>query len=202
MKAARLQSLNKDMQKLVNEFYKDDVRLVYGGGDPDSRIVLVGEAPGKHEIIQNKPFVGQAGKNLDEFIAILGINKEDLYITNTVKLRPYKTNPDTGREANRTPTTAEIRFFADFLKSELSIVHPELVVSLGNIALRSITGDEAATIGLLHGIPIDIEYSTINFKLFPLYHPASIIYRRELRHVYIEDLQKLKAYIKEQGLVH
>ncbi|MFZ5353388.1 MAG: uracil-DNA glycosylase [Bacillota bacterium] len=196
MKNEKLDKLNKDLQDYVNEYYKEEIKLVFGSGASNARIVLVGEAPGKHEVLQGKPFVGQAGKNLDEFIDVLGISRDDIYITNAVKLRPYKISPETGRESNRTPTKTEIEFFSEHLKSELNILKPEIVVSLGNIALRSILGSSSATIGVLHGNPLDVDYGEVRFKLFPLYHPASIIYRAELKSVYLEDLHKLKEFLK------
>lgn len=188
----------------INEFYRNeltrqfgkDILLVFGDGNPEAQIVLVGEAPGRQEVQQGKPFVGQAGKNLDEFIEVLGIKREDLYITNTVKFRPVKINPETGREVNRPPSREEVRIFTEFIGKELEVIAPNLVVSLGNIALKCILKDENATIGTLHGTALDVNFSNTAFKLFPLYHPASIIYRRELKAVYVEDLHKLKEYIR------
>lgn len=197
MKSNLLEALNCEMKNAINELYEAETSLVFGDGNPDSPIVLIGEAPGKQEVQQGKPFVGQAGKNLDEFITILDINREDLYITNVVKLRPYKLNEDTGREANRTPTKKEIKIFSSYLMRELEIIKPKLVVTLGNIALKCITQDDSASIGALHGSPIDMKFGGTEFKLFPLYHPASIIYRADLKDTYLQDLLKLKHYLRE-----
>lgn len=175
--------------------------LVFGDGNENSKIVLVGEAPGKTEVEQGKPFVGQAGKNLEEFINILGIKREDLYITNVVKFRPFKVNPNTGRESNRTPIKDEIRISTDFIEHELSIIRPKLVVSLGNIALRCILKDSKVTIGVMHGNPINVKFAKAEFILFPLYHPASIIYNRGLRDVYLQDLIKLRDYLNREKLL-
>lgn len=196
MKAKSLESLNNELKQFIDDFYKQDTPLVYGGGSPDSLIVLIGEAPGKNEVLQGKPFVGQAGKNLDEFIEILEIQRSDLYITNVVKMRPYKINEQTGRESNRTPTKKEIGIFSSFLMRELEIVRPKLVVTLGNIALKCITQDEKASIGNMHGNPLEVKFGSAEFNLFPLYHPASIIYKADLKDTYISDLLKLKDYLK------
>jgi uracil-DNA glycosylase len=196
LKKENLRGLNEELKQYIDEFYQKTTPLVYGGGDPDSKIVLIGEAPGKNEILQGKPFVGQAGKNLDQFIEILGIEKADLYITNVVKMRPYKINEETGREANRTPTKKEVGMFSSFLKRELGIVKPKLVVTLGNIALKCIMQDENASIGKLHGDPVEVEFGNEKFQLFPLYHPASIIYKADLKETYLQDLYKLRDYIK------
>jgi DNA polymerase len=199
LKENLLESLNRELKEYIDDLYQQATPLVFGGGNPDSQIVLIGEAPGKNEVLQGRPFVGQAGKNLDEFIDILEIEKSDLYITNVVKMRPYKINEQTGRESNRTPTKKEIGVFTSFLMRELEIVRPKLVVTLGNIALKCISQDEKASIGSLHGNPIEVEFGKQNFWLFPLYHPASIIYKADLKDTYIEDLHKLKDYIKKSS---
>ena len=196
LKADSLETLNGELKQYIDDLYQQDTPLVFGYGDPGSQIVLIGEAPGKNEVLQGRPFVGQAGKNLDEFIKILDIKKSDLYITNVVKMRPYKINMQTGRESNRTPTQKEIEIFTSFLIRELEIVRPELIVALGNTALKCITKDEKATIGSMHGSPIKVKLDSIELQLFPLYHPASIIYKADLKQTYIDDLYKLSQYIK------
>lgn len=201
MKENRLHELNNELKHFINDFYQQETPLVFGGGDPNSKIVLIGEAPGKNEIVQGKPFVGQAGKNLDEFISILEIQKSDLYITNVVKMRPFKINEATGRESNRTPTKKEVEVFSSFLMRELEIVEPRLVVTLGNIALKCITQDDKASIGVLHGNPIEMKFGNASFQLFPLYHPASIIYRAELKETYIKDLHILKDFIRSLKII-
>lgn len=198
MKSNLLKALNSQMKNFIDEMYQDETPLVFGDGNIDASLVLIGEAPGKQEVQQGKPFVGQAGKNLDEFITILDINRENLYITNVVKLRPYKINEATGREVNRTPIKKEINIFTSYLKRELQIIEPELVVTLGNIALKCITMDDSSSIGVLHGNPMDIKFGEVQFKLFPLYHPASIIYRADLKDIYLQDLHKLKNYLKDR----
>lgn len=195
-----LESINQLYRGKLQEHFDGEVPLVFGDGNVDSKIVLVGEAPGKTEVEQGRPFVGQAGKNLEEFINILGIVREDLYITNVVKFRPSRVNPDTGRESNRTPTKDEIRICTDFIEQELSAIKPRLVASLGNIALRCILKDDKATIGVLHGAPISVSFADAEFVLFPLYHPASIIYNRALKDVYLQDLHKLRDYMKKEKL--
>ncbi len=200
MKRQELDGINRFYQDELRKHFNDEVPLVFGNGNVDSKIVLVGEAPGKTEVEQGKPFVGQAGKNLEEFINILGIQREDLYITNVVKFRPIKLNPETGRESNRPPTKEEVRICTDFIQQELSIIKPRLVVSLGNIALRCIMKDDKATIGVLHGASISVKFAEAEFVMFPLYHPASIIYNRSLKDVYLQDLHKLKDYMIKEKL--
>lgn len=200
MKRLELDSINQLYRGKLQEQLNGEVSLVFGDGNVDSKIVLVGEAPGKTEVEQGKPFVGQAGKNLEEFITILGIQREDIYITNVVKFRPIRFNADTGRESNRTPTKDEIRIFTDFIEQELSEIKPRLVASLGNVALRCILKDDKATIGVMHGVPINVKFAGAEFILFPLYHPASIIYNRALKDVYLQDLHRLRDYMKKEEL--
>jgi DNA polymerase len=197
LKHQEIEELNRVYKSKLQEHFEDEVQLVYGDGNLDSKIVLVGEAPGKTEVEQGKPFVGQAGKNLEEFITILGIRRDDLYITNVVKFRPTKVNTDTGRESNRPPTREEIRISTDFIENELSVIKPGLVVSLGNVALRCILKDDKITIGIVHGSSISVKFAGAEFMLFPLYHPASIIYNRALKDVYLQDLHKLRDYLNK-----
>lgn len=191
-----LQQNNLNLKKFMDEYFKKDIPLVFGDGMPGAKIVLVGEAPGRNEVEIGKPFVGQAGKNLDEFMKILELNREEIYITNVVKFRPYKINKKTQSISNRPPTKEEIKISEPFLKKELEILNPKLVVSLGNVPLKCLTGDESATIGEYHGKPLEINFTGKTIILFPLYHPASIIYKAELKTVYLEDLYKLKEYLQ------
>jgi DNA polymerase len=193
--------MNQLYRERLDKHFGGEVPLVFGDGNTDSRIVLVGEAPGRTEVEQGKPFVGQAGKNLEEFINILGIAREDIYITNVVKFRPVRYNPDTGLESNRAPNKEEIEVSMDFIEQELSIVNPKLVASLGNIALKCILKDDRATIGIMHGSSVNVKFAGSEFVLFPLYHPASIIYNRALKDVYLQDLHKLRNYMKKERLL-
>ena len=179
-------------QRAIDAGYTQD-EIVYGHGDASSPIVLVGEAPGKDEIRLKRPFVGKAGKNLDEFLEKTGIKRDELFITNTVKMRPYKIS-EKGTRSNRPPTAKEKALCADCLSQELETISPKLVVTLGNTALKALLGKDAS-IGALHGT---VQNMPQGYALFALYHPASVIYRRELTAVYQEDLAKLREYIDTQ----
>lgn len=180
----------------LNEKYADLLErynpVVPGEGEKGADIFMIGEAPGKWEIEKGRPFVGQAGKNLDEFLEYLELERKDIYITNAVKFRPVKKNPDTGRLSNRAPTTKEIDLFRPLLMDEIDLIDPSVIVTLGNTPLLSLTG-ENIRIGDVHGKPEEYKGRT----LYPLYHPASVIYRRELREVYLEDLARLKSLLKD-----
>lgn len=165
--------------------------FVLGEGNVDSPIVFIGEAPGGEEEKLLHPFVGKAGKNLNEFLDEIHLLRQDVYITNAVKFRPTKENSATKRESNRTPTTAEILLYRDWLIEELKVISPKLVVTLGNTPLFSLTGDKELKITACHGQLLEHSLDSVSFKLMPFYHPAAIIYRRELAEVFRQDMQQL-----------
>lgn len=177
------------------EKYGEEKIIVFGEGKSDARLMLIGEAPGKQETLLKKPFVGQAGKNLNEFLHSLNINREDIYISNVVKYRPFKINPKSNTISNRPPKKEEIIECMPYLLEEIDIINPLVIVTLGNVALKSVLKDEKATIGALHGTIIDLNKK--ESKLFPLYHPASIIYNRSLKEVYDNDIKKLKVLMDD-----
>lgn len=188
VKEERMKALNRE----IVEKYPGE-KIIIGYGDLNSPIILIGEAPGAKEIEIGEPFVGQAGKHFEEFLEVLNIKREDVYITNSVKYRPTKMNPKTKRLSNRTPTNKEIDIFRPYIHEEIKIVNPKIIITLGNISLKAIF-NENLRIGEVHGKLMDIEIGNVNYKVFPLYHPAAIIYRRELKDVYMEDLKRLKKY--------
>lgn len=191
MKEEKIKALNKR----ILDAYPDE-KLVLGRGNLNSPIVLVGEAPGRKEVELNEPFVGQAGKHLDEFLQVLELDKEDIYITNSVKYRPTKLNPKTGRLSNRTPTAKEIESFRSFLLEEIDIIKPKIIVTLGNTSLKSLF-EKDVKIGDVHGKLISVEIYDNKYNLFPLYHPAAVIYNRSLKEVYLNDLQNLKKELNK-----
>ena len=172
--------------------------LVVGEGRSDHPLIMIiGEAPGEQETLQRRPFVGKAGKNLDGFLRVLEMNREDIYISNVVKIRPTKVS-EKGRTSNRPPNKEELALFTPYLYEEILRVQPGMIVTLGNVALKALCGPRVI-IGDMHGkvteVTVRHEKQEGTFKLFPLYHPASIIYNRSLQEVYDEDLQVLKGLL-------
>ncbi len=188
-----LNEIYEDMLRAAGVFFKCSADMVYGEGDPDADLMLIGEAPGAEETRLSRPFVGQAGKNLDEFLAVLGIERNRIYITNIVKFRPFKTGP-TGRLSNRPPKSAEISCMLPHLLREIEAVAPKVVVTLGNIPLKSLYSRKAV-IGDCHAAPVNATALSHSYTLFPLYHPASIIYNHSLKDVYEQDLVCLKQFL-------
>lgn len=169
-----------------------DKRIVPGYGNVKSNVVMIGEAPGEKESEQLRPFVGKAGRNLDEFLALSGIDRDSLYITNAVKFRP--TAEGKKGLVNRKPTSAEIAAFRPWLIEELNIINPDVIVTLGNVPFQALTGSRE-TVGNVHGRLIMYE----NFKVYPMYHPASVIYNRLLTDVYREDVIALGVMLRRNG---
>lgn len=172
--------------------------IVLGDGNPDTKILLVGEAPGRDEVKLGKPFVGMAGKNLKEFLDIIDIERDSIYVTNAIKYRLSKVNPHTGGLVNRPAAREEIRENRDYLLEEILIIRPKYIVTLGNVPLRSVTGNDSINIGNVHGRVMAVQIKGEQFNIFPLYHPASIIYNRDLVAVYKSDIEVLGKLIKDE----
>ncbi|WP_234978627.1 uracil-DNA glycosylase [Anaerosalibacter sp. Marseille-P3206] len=189
LKQQRIDRLNR---KILEEY--SEQKIVLGHGNINSSIILIGEAPGSNEVKLQKPFVGQAGKNFDEFLEILEIDREEVYITNVVKYRPTKKSLKTQGVINRTPTKKEIELFKGYLLEEIDIIKPKIIVPLGNTPLKALFQKEHK-ISEVHGTLFNISINEIDYNVYPLYHPAAVIYRRELRKVYVDDLKKLKKII-------
>lgn len=191
-----MQSFNQKMTRFFQDLWPaEDKPLVFGEGKADHPpVMLIGEAPGEQESLQGRPFVGKAGKNLDGFLSVLEMRREDIYISNVVKIRPTKVS-EKGRASNRPPNREELALFTPFLYEEILRVQPDMIVTLGNVALKALYGP-AAVIGDMHGrmseVTIRHDKQEATLPLFPLYHPASIIYNRSLQEVYDNDLQALK----------
>lgn len=166
--------------------------LVFGEGPLHPKLMLIGEAPGEQETLMGRPFVGKAGKNLDRFLELAGMRREEIYISNAVKIRPTKTGK-TGRISNRPPTKEEIALFRPWLLREIDLVAPQVIATLGNVPLFAVTGDRRLTIGEAHGRVM--EAGETGRRLYALYHPASLIYNRALEPVYEQDVRALAAWI-------
>lgn len=199
----KLYEQEKIRLQAINDDKGDYLHPVFGDGkisnNSKHRIVFIGEAPGKEEAAVGKPFVGKAGIQLDEMLNNANIDRSGLFVTNSVKFRPWnKKISKNGREtvSNRTPTQNEIIDSSVLLQKELMIIKPDIVVTLGNSPLKSvlwITGcSNVKTIGDCHGQALNIG---ADFVLFPLYHPASGIYNHSLVDIMKHDLLMLSDYI-------
>ncbi len=198
-----MQSFNAKMCRFFQALWPAEEKpIVLGEGNTDHPpVMLIGEAPGEQESLQGRPFVGKAGKNLNGFLRVLELNREDIYISNVVKIRPTKVS-DKGRVSNRPPNKEELALFTPYLMEEILLIKPQMIVTLGNFALKALCGPKAI-IGDMHGaetrVTVKHEKQAAEFAVFPLYHPASIIYNRSLQEVYDGDLQTLKAVLAERS---
>ncbi len=186
-------------EKMLNELYNEYTceftgnEFVFGCGCIEPRLLLIGEAPGREEVKLSRPFSGPAGKHLDEFLQLAGIKREEIYITNAIKYRLSKENPKTGRLSNRPATRIEITSSRPYLLREIAAVRPKCIVTLGNVPLRAVTGRFTMNIGECHGTVSVEKIEEQEYMLFPLYHPASVIYNRNLKETCEADILKLRT---------
>lgn len=195
---SRLEQIYADALCAAQAFGKTAEDMVFGEGPMDAAIMLIGEAPGAEETRLSRPFVGRAGKNLDMFLDTLELKRGDIYITNAVKFRPYKVSTK-GTLSNRPPARDELCAMLPCLQCEIEAVRPRIVVTLGNVPLACLLG-KGATIGVCHAAPTQVTVLSHSFMLFPLYHPASLIYNRALEPIYAQDIKMLKVFIAQQEL--
>lgn len=192
--SCELDRMREELNRLIADLYEGEKKiLVHGEGEIGARVMLVGEAPGEQETLMGRPFVGKAGKNLDEFLELAGLERSQLYVTNAVKFRPTKRST-AGRTVNRPPTREEVSLFLPWLRREIELVAPEVIVTLGNVPLRALTGPKSV-IGDVHGAFQDAD----GLRLYPMYHPASLIYNPALRPVYAEDIRRLSAHLRAEN---
>ena len=168
--------------KITPELAATATQLVFGDGNPDADIVFIGEAPGKNEDLKGVPFVGAAGKFLDEMLGLINLKRQDIYITNIVKYRP---------PANRDPLSEEKSAFLPYLESQLEVIQPKLVVTLGRHSLNCFLPD--LQIGQVHGQPK--RYKGLVY--LPLFHPAAALYNGGMRQTLIDDFKLIPSIIKK-----
>jgi DNA polymerase len=172
--------------RIENKFFP-----VIGEGSHDAEIVFIGEAPGKNEAMTGRPFCGASGKILDQLLAHIGVNREDVYITNIVKDRP---------ENNRDPKPEEIALYAPFLISQLEIIQPKVIATLGRFSMDFIMRHfgldaDVQTISTIHGKQFTAKTAWGSVCIVPLYHPAVAVYNRTQLVELQKDFEVLKKVI-------
>lgn len=190
-----MQSNQDQLKRLAQEIEDNNIcpdlraqatQLVFGWGNPNAEVVLIGEAPGKQEDLAGKPFIGAAGKFLDVMLQSVQLDRNDVYITNIVKYRPPK---------NRDPSKAEKAEFIPYLERELQIIKPKLVITLGRHSMQYFIPDE--TIGDIHGQPRRAQFGSESLVVMPLYHPSAAAYNPKLKPTLLEDFLKVPSIIKD-----
>lgn len=179
--------------KVCNDLAEQATQLVLGDGHPDAEIVLIGEAPGKQEDIQGKPFVGASGRFLDEMLAAAGLERSDIYITNIVKYRP---------PGNRDPKPEEKQAFWPYLARQLEIIDPKVIVTLGRHSMEFFL--PGAKISQVHGKAVrkKVKFhdgTEHDWLIAPLYHPAAALYNGSMRQTLIDDFITVTRSISENG---
>lgn len=183
-KITQLEQLKADILKenVCPELAEQATQLVLGDGNPDAKIVFIGEAPGKAEDEQGLPFVGASGRFLNEMLDAAGLVRGDVYITNIVKYRPPN---------NRDPLPEEKRVFWPYLMRQLEIIRPKVVMTLGRHSMERFLPD--AKISQQHGQPKRVVYQNSEFLVIPLYHPAAALYNGSMRRTLVDDFLAAKA---------
>jgi uracil-DNA glycosylase len=160
--------------------------LCFARGNPEARIMLIGEAPGRDEDLQGKPFVGRAGQLLDRMLAAIGLAQSQVYITNTIYWRP---------PGNRTPTPQEVEACAPFLARQIELLSPEMLVLLGGAAAKSILGTSEG-IMLLRGKWLTYQCAGRSIATLATLHPAYLLRKPEAKRYAWRDLLMVKEALE------
>ncbi len=177
-----------ELEKLEQEISGDgalplrEANLVFGEGNPDSKIIFIGEAPGKNEDEQKRPFVGRAGKLLRQCIRDVGWKDEEVYITNIVKRRPPE---------NRDPLPDEIAAYQPYLQRQLEIIKPKIIVALGRFSMNYFLPD--AKISRDHGKIFRFD----GFLMYPIYHPAAALRSTDMKEEFEKNFRQLPKILEK-----
>lgn len=187
-KQTELDTLAADIKEknITPELAKAATNLVMGDGNLDAEIVFIGEAPGKNEDEQGKPFVGAAGKFLNEMLSAAGMDRTNVYITNIVKYRPPE---------NRDPKPDEKKAFWPYLVKQLQIIDPKVIITLGRHSMEYFLPD--MKISQIHGDPKRVQFGDKKVVIIPLYHPAAALYNPAQRQTLIDDFVRVPKIIEK-----
>lgn len=192
-----------DFDEAVNlakntEICRSCKNVVVGKGNLNSKIMFIGEAPGRNEDEQGLPFVGAAGKNLDKLLEKVGLSLNDIYIANILKCRPPE---------NRPPLDEEIKAHTPWLLKQIEEMNPKVICTLGNYATKFFLAgcdvdlmDDQPGITSVHGKIKFIDLHGQKVKLIPLFHPAAIIYNQKLLPLWESDMEIVKKEIEQKSL--
>ena len=192
-KQSELQKLKQTLEENdpTPELRSTATQLVFGDGNPEAQIIFIGEAPGKNEDLKGIPFVGAAGKFLDEMLESVHINRDDIYITNIVKYRPPN---------NRDPLPEEKEAMWPYLLKQIAIIRPKIVATLGRHSGQALLPE--LSISKDHGQPtqinVELDGKEETITILPLYHPAAALYNGGLRQTLLEDFQVVKDIISNE----
>ena len=186
-KQALLEELQKDVTECRRcQLSKTRQHIVFGEGNPDSELMFVGEAPGREEDLQGRPFVGDAGKVLTRLIEKMGFRRDQVYIANIVKCRP---------PLNRDPGIDEIKSCRGFLDRQIAIIQPRVIMTLGRIAVQTLLENMNVKMTAIRGKLL--EYRGIT--LIPTFHPAYLMRNPKDKWLTWDDALKVLEHLKQPG---
>ena len=186
-KLEKLNKLKKKIQFIRNcDLKKSATNIVFGDGNINSKVMIIGEGPGAQEDAEGKPFVGRAGKLLDKMLASIQLNRTKVYISNVVNYRP---------PANRRPTEVEIERYLPYLKSHIEIINPKILLLLGSTALNTLIGNEVV-ISRARGKWIQKEIGTAKPWIIASFHPAFLMRQPEQKKLAWIDLKMIREKSK------
>ena len=165
-KAENLERLKKSIGAIKNCTLKNSAtNIVFSDGNPKSKIMLIGEAPGANEDQEGLPFVGRAGALLDKMLASINLNRKNVYISNIINYRPPE---------NRRPTDEEVNRYLPFIKKHIEIINPKILVLLGSTAMNALIGNDVV-ISKARGKWIDKEFGSCKTSIIITFHPAFLM---------------------------
>ena len=186
-KIEKLNKLKKKIQSIKNcDLKKNATNLVFGNGNINSKIMIVGEGPGANEDAEGKPFVGRAGKLLDKMLAAIQLDRTKVYITNVVNYRP---------PSNRKPTEEEIDRYFPYLKSHIEIINPKILLLLGSTALNTLVGNDVV-ISKARGKWIQKDIGGAKPWIIASFHPAFLMRQPEQKKLAWIDLKMIREKSK------
>jgi DNA polymerase len=163
----RLKAIYEEARDCVRcPLHQTRTQVVFGSGNADAELMFIGEAPGANEDRLGIPFVGQAGKLLDKLLAEIDLTRDDVFVANTIKCRP---------PGNRDPQPNELASCEGYLRSQVELIEPTMICTLGNFSTKLLRGDNTG-ISRLHGQPEELTIGDRTVRLYPLYHPAAALY--------------------------
>ena len=186
IKETALKALRKEIGDCERcKLSKGRTHIVFGEGDPDARLMFIGEAPGREEDLQARPFVGDAGMLLTRLIDKMGLKRSDVYIANIVKCRPH---------LNRDPEMDEIEQCRGFIERQIEIIQPEIIMTLGRISTQTLIGNMKLKISITRGNFFDYK----GIPLMPTFHPAYLIRNPKDKWLTWSDAQKVMEKLKRK----
>jgi uracil-DNA glycosylase family 4 len=199
MQSRSAEARREDLVELFHEasgcvrcpLHQGRTKVVFGSGNANADLMFVGEAPGMHEDLQGLPFVGRAGKLLDQLLEEVGLRRSDVFITNVLLCRP---------PGNRDPQLDEIETCKPYLHRKIELIEPKVICTLGNFATKLLTRSQRGITGV-HGRPQVHEIGGRTVRVFPIYHPAAALRSTRTLDELREDFSKLPALLEEPAPV-